>query len=146
MGLKKVFHLGILISSVLTPGLTLGGEYTDQVKVQLGLIKLVGLAEGWEETHNDKFDRLDEGDSDLFSFTLRKGKSYKIITACDNDCSDIDLILYDENDNEISRDTSTDSLPIVDVRPKWTGKFKLKVRMYSCSNNPCYYGIAILGR
>lgn len=124
-----------------------GGEsYRDQVKAQLALIKLAGSQSGWEETHNDKFDKLDDGESDSFSFRLQKGRSYKIISVCDNDCSDLDLILYDENDQEISKDNGDDSMPMVEVRPKWTGRFSLKVRMYSCKNNPCYYAICILGK
>jgi hypothetical protein len=133
--------MGLSISASI-----LGGEYTDQVRVQLALIKLVGVADGWEETHNDKFDKLNNGQSDSFSFTLRKGTSYKVVSVCDNDCSDLDLTLYDENNNEISKDTSTDSMPIVEVSPKRTGKFSLEVKMYSCNSNPCYYGISILGK
>lgn len=133
--------MGLLITTS-----ALSGEYTDQVKVQLALIKLAGAADGWEESHNDKFDKLDDGESDSFSFTLHKGTSYKVISVCDNDCSDLDLTLYDENDNEISKDASTDSMPIVEASPKWTGKFSLKVKMYSCNSNPCYYGISILGK
>lgn len=121
-------------------------EYTDQVKAQLALIQLAAASEGWEETHNAKFDKLNNDDYDSFTFTLRKGLSYRVISVCDEDCSDLDLTLYDENDNEISKDTSADSMPIVDASPKWSGEFTLRVKMYSCSDNPCYYGINILGK
>lgn len=56
------------------------------------------------------------------------------------------IILLDENDREISRDTTADDLPIVNVTPMWTGRFKLKVRMYSCRPSPCAYGVSVLGK
>lgn len=122
------------------------GEYTDQVKAQLATIKLIGLSEGWAESHGNKFDTLDSGRSDSFEFTLRKGNDYKVISVCDEDCSDLDITLYDENDREIAKDTSTDSTPVVSVSPRWTGSFTLKVTMYECSSNPCFYGISILAK
>jgi hypothetical protein len=143
MKAMMIASLIILLFSSISWG---GESYRDQVKAQLALIKLAGNSEGWEETHNDKFDKLDNGESDSFSFNLQRGKSYKIISVCDNDCSDLDLILYDENNNEINRDNSDDSTPMVEVRPKWTGQFSLKVSMYSCESNPCYYAICILGK
>lgn len=136
--------IGFISLSISTT--TLGGTFTDQVKRQLEAIKQISANDGWEETHNDKLDKLNNGGNDSFSFTLRKGTKYKIVSVCDNHCKDIDLILYDENNNEVSRDTSTDSLPIIDVNPRWSGKFSLKVKMASCTNNPCYYGISILGK
>ncbi len=138
----------IIISAVFltTPNISLAGEYHDQVKAQLGLVKLVGLSNGWEETHNDKIDKLDEGERDSFSFTLRKGMEYKVLSVCDADCSDIDLVLYDENDEKVGSDLKDDGMPIIEVAPKWTGEFTLKVKMFSCKTNPCYYGISILGK
>ena len=61
--------------------------------------------------------------------------------VCDNDCRDLDLILLDERGNEISQDTSTDDIPIVNARPKWTGRFTLRVIMEDCRVNPCNYGV-----
>ena len=119
---------------------------TDEVKTQLAVLKLAALSGGWEETHNDKISKLNNRESDSFTFNLYKGNSYKIVSVCDNDCSDLDLVLYDENQNEISRDNSRDSIPIVEVTPAWSGEFKLKVVMFSCSANPCLYGISILGK
>lgn len=144
--MKALIAITAIVISLAIPMATLGGEYTDHVEAQLALIKLAVLADGWTETHNDKFDKLDNGDSDSFSFTLEKGKSYKVISVCDNDCSDIDMVLYDENDNEISKDTKEDSMPIVEATPKWTGDFRLDVKMHSCRTSPCYYGISVLGK
>jgi hypothetical protein len=105
--------VGLAISSA-----TLAEGYSDQVKRWLRNSKQTYLDRGWRESYNDVFDSLREGDSDSFRLTLTKGTSYRMISKCDKDCSDIDLILYDENDNKISEDTAADDDPVVDVRPK----------------------------
>ena len=139
----KVFFglLGLSISIVAQ-----GGRYTDQAKAKLMMAKLVAATGGYEETHADKFDRLDHGDSDSFSFNLSRGKSYLIVSFCDEHCSDLDLRLYDKNYNQLSKDIQTDSAPMVSVTPRYTGSYTLKVKMYSCDSNPCFYGISILGK
>ena len=121
-------------------------DYLDQVRAQLDLIKLAAASDGWEETHNPKFDGLGDGDSDSFWFTLEEGKTYQVVSVCDEDCSDIDLTLYDENGDVTSRDISTDSLPMVEASPSRTGRFRLEVEMHSCSSSICFYGISVFGR
>ena len=120
-------------------------DYIGQVETLLGVLKL-RLGDGWEETHNPEIDRLDDGGSNSFRFSLEEGRTYRVASVCDADCSDLDLTLYDENDNEISRDISTDDVPIVEASPSRTGRFRLQVDMHSCSSNPCYYGISIFGQ
>ena len=139
------YLLAIAAGAILTLPVQ-AGQYTEQVKAQLIAIKMVGLSEGWEETHNDRFDSMGEGSSDSFSFTLRKGLSYKVFAVCDEDCSDLDLTLYDENQRVIAKDNSSDSMPVVGVTPSWSGRFSLGVRMYSCGSDICFYGISIIGK
>lgn len=121
------------------------GKYTDQVTILLDRVETAMAGRGYEQTHNPKIDKLRRGDSDSFSFTLKKGMSYKIVSVCDADCSDLDLTLTDESGNEIDSDDQKDDMPIVSVRPRWTGKFTLRVKMFACNNSPCYYGIGIYG-
>ncbi|WP_417913765.1 hypothetical protein [Candidatus Electronema sp. JM] len=136
----------ISLACLLIPRYATAKGYSDQVKAQLALVKLAGSTADFEETHNDKFDNMRDGEEDSFSFTLRKGMQYKIVSACDEDCSDLDLAMYDDNDEKVSDDLKDDSLPVVSVTPRRTGKFTLKVKMVSCKSNPCYYGISILGK
>lgn len=142
----KFYSLLILGSaSLLLTATAQGGEYTDQVKAQLALVRMAGQNEGWQETHDNKFDSMDSGDSKTYNITLRSGRSYKVVGVCDNDCSDLDLAIY-YNGNLIKKDQQTDSVPIVEVTPIWTGQFELKVTMYACSNDPCFYGVSVLGK
>jgi hypothetical protein len=45
---------------------------------------------------------------------LYGGFSYLILGACDGDCGDVDIRLYDENGTEIDSDTSNDAVPFVE--------------------------------
>ncbi len=121
------------------------GQYTDQVTILLDRVDTAMAGRGYEQTHAPKIDKLRRGDSDRFSFTLKQGLSYKIVSVCDADCSDLDLTLTDESGNDIDSDDQKDDMPIVSVSPRWTGKFTLRVKMYACNSSPCYYGIGIYG-
>lgn len=62
---------------------------------------------------------------------LRAGVSYKLVAAGNVHVKDIDILLHDENHGVIATDTSNDAIPIVDVTPKWTGRFHAAVKMHS---------------
>ena len=74
---------------------------------------------------------LREGKRYVLETTLYRGNEYKIIGAGDSDVRDLDIILFDEDLDEIDRDTGTDSIPIVEVSPSWSGTFYIAVVMYS---------------
>lgn len=75
--------------------------------------------------------RLSEGRTYTYSTTLYQGNQYYIFAAGDYSVNDLDITLYDENWNEIDKDTKTDALPVVVVSPRWSGTFHVRVKMYS---------------
>ena len=87
--------------------------------------------------------RMNDDASDTWSFALTAGMTYKFWGVCDGDCSDLDIALLDENNNELESDVLTDDNPIVEYRPKKSGTYKVKVTMAACSTNPCFWGFAI---
>lgn len=121
-------------------------EYETVVRAQLEAIKDVAGGEGFRRAFDDHYDLLENQARDEYTFELRSGREYFIASVCDQDCSDIDLKLFDENDNVIAEDDSEDDAPIVKVTPRWSGKFRLGVTMYDCASEPCYYGITVMGR
>jgi len=102
---------------------------------KLAVIAVLMEARGWDFRDKASGDYLSEGESYVIRTTLLRGNTYKIIAAGDDSVEDLDIILYDENANEIDRDTQTDSLPVVDVAPKWTGVFYIKIKMYKGSGH-----------
>ncbi|MEM1271776.1 MAG: hypothetical protein AAGI08_17135 [Bacteroidota bacterium] len=119
-------------------------EYVEQLLVQLDAAADVFEEEGFLPVMADG-DVLEQGESQLYTVTLEEGISYLLLGVCDEDCSDLDLELYDGYDNLISEDDMEDDAPVVDVFVKQSGDFTLKVTMYACSENPCYYGVGVYG-
>ena len=147
--MKIVARISVLLAVFLclhAPAQAQDEEYIAQVEAQLDLIEAAAMSEGWESTHEYWIDSLATRETTSFIFELDEGWEYRIFSVCDVDSSDLDLALYDENGNEISTDVASDDWPVVEVRPRWTGKFELEVGMYHCSNEPCYFGIGIVGR
>lgn len=139
------------VAFILGAGLTAApGEaqtrYHDQVRFQLNLVKTFAESIGWEQTHEYHIGALDDDETDAFTSTFREGWEYRIVSLCDVDCSDIDLYLRDDDDDEIDSDTGVDDAPIIESRPRWTGQYTVQVRMYECKQEPCYFGIGVFGR
>ena len=74
------------------------------------------------------------------------GVNYVILGVCDNDCSDLDLRLFDPNGREVASDLLTDDNPVVNVTPRRTGTYTVRAIMTTCSSQPCRYGIGVYGR
>ncbi len=113
---------------------------------QLIKVAQMFIDEGYEITHEVPFGSIAEGEDDTYSFELEKDVEYHIISACDEDCGDIDLYLLDENDNDIDSDVERDDRPMISVTPAWTGQFTLRVEMFNCEIEPCRFGIVVVGK
>lgn len=137
-----------LFAALVLPlsGLVQANEYEAVVRAQLVAIKSIGEGEGYRHAFDDHYDLLGNRASDEYTFQLKSGREYFIAAVCDQDCSDLDLKLYDENDNVIAEDELVDDAPIVRVSPRWSGNFRLTVTMYDCGNAPCFYGVSVMGR
>ncbi len=149
MNTKTTVKVAIaLLSSVVlfAPTAALAGRFTDQVRSQLiQAAAALGLT-GYQLSHNPYINRLGDNSSSPIVLNLRGGTSYAMVGVCDEDCSDIDLEIYDSNGNLVDSDTTGNDTPVVTVTPRWTDRFYIKVNMASCSTSPCYYGVGVFGR
>jgi len=139
----RVFAMAAIALVVSTIALA---QYVGQVRNQLDGLMVLAAAIGYEKTHQYVIDALRQGQVDSFDVTLQKGWDYAIASVCDEDCSDIDVTLYDQGGNLIDLDDSEGDLPMVEVRPRWSGVFTVRVRMYSCYSSNCVYGIGVFGK
>lgn len=86
---------------------------------------------------------LDEDDEEWFDADMRAGDRIAFVAVCDQDCSDIDMALY-VGDVPIADDNLADDVPIIEIGPAVSSaNFRLKVSMYSCSVEPCFFGVAM---
>jgi hypothetical protein len=97
------------------------------------------LDRGW--TVNRYYDKglLARGQSVNIYLTLNADVTYKIVAGGCEDAYDVDAVLYDEGGNLISRDRDRSSLAVVDVTPRWTGPFILRVTMYDSTPSGAHY-------
>ena len=74
--------------------------------------------------------------TDQYNITFRGGQNAIVIVSGDGD-TDLDLFVYDENGNLIDSDTDGTDDCICTFTPRWTGKFKIKIRNHGSVYN-CY--------
>ena len=70
--------------------------------------------------------------------TLRGGQTYRIMAACDQDCTDVDIIVEDGAGIEVGRDVALDDHPVVTITPRVDGPFSVRIGLVNCEIEPCY--------
>lgn len=118
--------------------------WESQVRQYLNNAAQLTIQEGYEPAAANQYGRLADDASETMMVSMQVGYTYRVIGACDNDCSDLDIVLRYENGEEIISDVLTDSFPIVDFEPRTSGQYQVEVRMYECSVSPCRYGVMVL--
>jgi hypothetical protein len=79
-------------------------------------------------------DALANGEAVTYSGVLYAGET--VYASCDEDCTDLDINLYDAVSGDlVASDTELDANPVV-VAP-YDGEFFIEVVMASCSVEPC---------
>jgi hypothetical protein len=140
--MNRVMPYILILVSALLSSTAYAQSYADTVWTK--------LQEWYEDYSEDGYSvenyvvgKLDEGETDSWSFWLGGGNNYTIIGVCDEDCGDIDLAIYDDGDALVDEDVLEDDYPIVSVSPTSDELFTVDVDMYECDVEPCYFGIAI---
>ena len=75
----------------------------------------------------DQTETVKANTCDVYEITLKQGESFYIYVSGDGD-TDLDLFVYDENGNLVGSDVEDDDACLCVVTPKWTGKFKIKIK------------------
>ncbi|MBT5332041.1 MAG: hypothetical protein HOL48_09720 [Porticoccaceae bacterium] len=140
--MNRVMPYILILVSALLSSTAYAQSYADTVWTK--------LQEWYEDYSGDGYSvenyvvgKLDEGETDSWSFWLGGGNNYTIIGVCDEDCGDIDLAIFDDGDALVDEDVLEDDYPIVSVSPTSDELFTVDVDMYECDVEPCYFGIAI---
>jgi hypothetical protein len=121
-------------------------DYRAQILSRLYEVEQAFAAQGFQRMGDPTTGQLRQGEHFNMPATLEVGGEYRIIGVCDGDCGDLDLALYDENNNLISQDNLVDATPIVSASPQWTGGFTVQAVMHQCSVEPCYYALVVYSR
>lgn len=145
--LKKILATTIAFAglSVAPAAYAQSGEIIRQLSNQLSEARDLYVPNNYRLVRGPDNDLLSAGDSDNYTVTLQGGSSYKLVGVCDDDCTDLDIILYDSDGDVVDRDMLDDDKPVVSVSGKSGGRYRMNVSMASCSTSVCYYSVAIYG-
>ncbi|MBL7798360.1 MAG: PPC domain-containing protein [Saprospiraceae bacterium] len=95
-------------------------------------ILLNGLSEmGYNKDVSIMGTYMPEGEQVGFTTTLNAGTLYAFVGGGDDDVTDLDIYLYNERGTEVARDAKADNSPIVTYTPTTTGRYTVRVKMYS---------------
>ncbi|MDZ4702034.1 MAG: hypothetical protein SH809_20150 [Rhodothermales bacterium] len=146
---KKAFLFVLLLLSQAAwlPTLLLGQSYAQQVwdQLQNHYTTITDLG-GEYALQNYVMGSIHAGEDDLWTFYFDEGTEYIISAACDNDCTDIDVKILNEDGEVVQEDTKDDDQPLVAFTPKVSAGYEVEVKMYKCSEEPCYFGFGIFRR
>lgn len=145
--MKRILLTAALAVALLAP-ITAGAQdaWVRQVRAQLSRAGQAFEQNGYQLTHRIYTGSLNDDGAEVVELELDVGMEYQIMGACDEDCSDLDLVLYDGRGNVIDSDLLDDDYPVVSVDVVRSGRFSVRVSMASCSAEPCRYGIGVFGR
>jgi hypothetical protein len=121
-------------------------DYRQQILNRLAQVEQAFAAQGFQRLAEPVSGQLPQGQYANVPINLEVGGDYRIIGVCDNDCGDLDLFLYDQNNNIVSQDNLTDATPVVSVAPQWSGPFVVQAVMHNCTVAPCFYALVLYGR
>lgn len=83
---------------------------------------------------------LGEGESDLIQVVLNGQRSYMFLGACDDDCTDVDIEVFD-GDTLLVGDVQTDDIPLVSVKSGAAGVHTVRLTMAKCSAGTCAWAL-----
>ena len=142
---KSSLPVLILLVHALTPANAAAqNEYEEQVMLQLELLADVFFEEGYDPIVWEG-GALDDDEAELYEVTLEEGYTYALVGVCDEDCSDLDLALFDGDGMFVVEDVEVDDAPVIEFTVTRSGAFTLDVTMFECSSEPCYYGVGLFG-
>lgn len=93
----------------------------------------------------DEVAGMQPGTDHRWQVSLTGGTAYRIIGACDNECSNLDLEIIDvRTGGVVASDMLPDDYPVVSFTPNADGAYIVRLLMQTCTVAPCYAGARVL--
>jgi hypothetical protein len=122
-----------------------GTDYAGQVRQYLGEQAKKHVAESFapDASIPDFITsvRLDGGV--IWPINLHRGVTYRVFAVCDNDCSDVDMDLYDSTGRFVGRDITVTDTPYVEITPTADGVAYARIWLAACESEPCFIGARV---
>ena len=144
----KVRHalLALVLGAVSASAAHAQNTYQTQIANQFASLMPMMTQRGYAPVGERMMGSLNDDGDESILVSLTAGTHYVIVGACDNDCSDVDLQVFNNQGTKLGEDMETDDKPVVEITPSYTGQFRVKVLMATCRTNPCYYGVQVFAQ
>ena len=101
-------------------------------------------SQGFSPAFHSFLGSLDASGREEETLVLPANEVLALFGVCDNECSDLDIVLRDSSGRLLDEDTTTDDIPLVTTQ---TGssplEVRVEVRMIDCTVAPCYYAVGV---
>lgn len=137
--------LAAALVPLLAPGSVAaqGGRWERQVRDGLRQVTSSFANRGYTQTGDPHFAPLNTREAASFTLTLMAGTSYVLAGVCDEDCDQLDLVLYSGVGYEVDAARASGGAPIARVTPTQTMPYRVKILMANCRKNPCWSGVGV---
>ena len=147
-------RVGSVVCATLVAGLALGPSVAHAANsFEQMVARLLGTQHEYED-----FERADAPDwiGELrrpnqnrqveTTFQLEAGVTYRIVGACDSDCTNMDLEVFDAAGAKVGENLAFDDHPYVELTLTAAGAYRVHPWVVECNNSPCYGGVRVLKR
>jgi hypothetical protein len=113
------------------------------VRTQLDSAVVLMRGQGFVPVDDAVTGTLATGADEEFEIDLEAGVTYMIVGVCDGGCSDLDLVLSDDDGDEMEADRELDDVPMLAIENTSNVEAVLTVQMATCSTAQCHYGVRV---
>jgi len=137
MGHSKALLIILVLGIALMPQPIWATEYQATRQARNSAAEL--QERGFNIRDTFRYGFLRKGGAAYHMTTLYKGNTYALVVGGCSDAYDVDVLIYDENGNYITKDTTSNPWGVVIIKPRWTGRFYVKIRMYNSKYNGAHW-------
>ena len=120
--------------------------FQQQVRTYLTRAASGVVQQGYSADRDPVTGSLNGGARESMMINLTGGTRYALVGVCDNDCTDVDLRIWDPSGTKLAEDILVDDTPVLEFTATTTGQYRVSVEMATCSTNPCYWGFQVFSR
>jgi hypothetical protein len=109
----------------------------------LAEVDAAAASEGLAEAAGPFSGALGAGDRTRFRFPVLTGVDFLAVAVCDQDCGDLDLLLYNLEGDQLDSDVALDAHPSLGITTETSGIAEVEVVMVQCRLEPCAFTLKV---
>jgi hypothetical protein len=104
------------------------------------------LSQGYSELPMEETGSLHQERELRYPLLVDEGVEYQLVGVCDDQCTDLNLVLYGPMGDVIASDMFDDAMPVLRVTSEISGVLLVGVAMDGCPVGPCEFRVAVFGK